>query len=406
MVNHQNVYNSVTQITEYILGSVSSEGSWGTTDYTDWGPIITVLNIEHLLKCGLSISEEWTIVKEDKTSHCSIEKCINYLSKIVRDDGSFGADFWDTCKLATLIVDNKLYDYFEYNKIHSYVMDFVTSGKLETQSTDYSQSAEWSGPGTYAACIQYLFLVGERNLANELLTKAIALQQKDGCFVGKKNKTGDNVIHPIWHTAQMLKVILKSSYGNDADKIDAIRHWMESVQGNNGEYDDFGQFVTYYTSYAALGFLELPTHPQPHTDLAIDFLLSKVRNGRVDDFGGTIMAVQVFDAYLGTNSVSSVYQSIQISHSKELLIENKELKEEIEDLSKIIEQYQEKYKDADIVISKKDAWKWGIWFGLITLVLGIIIPIIINVVLEIYVNSDIQNSITTITKGFCGMLIK
>ena len=96
MVNHQNVYTAVTQITEYILNSVSPEGSWGTTDYTDWGPIITVLNVEHLLKCGLSVNEEWTIIKDDKTSQCSIEKCIEYLSKIVHDDGSFGVDFWDT----------------------------------------------------------------------------------------------------------------------------------------------------------------------------------------------------------------------------------------------------------------------------------------------------------------------
>ena len=384
MLNHQNVYNAATQITEYILKSVSAEDSWGTTDYTDWGPIITVLNVENLLKCGISVNEGWTIVKGKDTTHCSIEKCINYLSNKVQCNGAFGADFWDTCKLATLIVEYNLHDYFEYNKIHAYIMDFVAGGGLEVQTTDYSQSAEWSGPGTYAACVQYLFLSGERDIANDILSKAIALQQIDGSFVGKKNRTGDNIIHPIRHTAQMLKVILKSNYGNDADKIEKIKHWMESVQGSSGEYDDFGQFITYYTAYAALAFLALPTYPQPHTDLAIDYLLSKVHDGKVDDFGGTVMAVQAFDAYLGANSVSSIYKTIQISHAEDLLIENKELKNNIEELSKTIEQYHEKYKDADIVFSKKDAWKWGIWFGLITLLLGVILPIIINVILEVF----------------------
>ncbi len=252
MATYQTVYNTVVEITEYILDSVSIEGSWGTIDYTDWGPIITALNVEHLLLCGIAIDDEWIVINGANTFHCSINTCLKYLSSKIHDNGSFGADFWDTCKLATIIIEHNLYDYFDYDKIHSYIIQFVNNGGLQVQANDYSQSAEWSGPGTYAACVYYLLCAGQRTLANSILSEAIAMQQGDGSFVGKKTRTGDNVIHPIWHTSQMLKVILKSSYHNNAEMVQKIYHWIESVQGSDGEYDDFGQFVTYITLHMPL----------------------------------------------------------------------------------------------------------------------------------------------------------
>lgn len=382
MTTHQTVYNAIVKITDYILNSVSEEGAWGTSDYTDWGPIITALNVEHLLLCGMSIDDEWTVTNGSNTFQCSIKRCLMYLSNIIHEDGSFGVDFWDTCKLATIIINQNLQDHFEYNKIHSYIINFVENGGLNVQANDYSQSAEWSGPGTYAACAHYLISSNERKLANSVLSEAIALQQSDGSFVGKKNRTGDNVIHPIWHTSQMLRVILNSSYNNNSDMIKKITHWIESVQGPNGEYDDFGQFVTYYTAYAALAFLALPQWPQPYTDYAINYLLKKSQTGKVDDFGGTIMAAQAFDAYLSATELADVYQSIQILHSKELQQENKYLKEQNTILTSKINEYDLKYKEADIILSKKDAWKLGIWFGLITLILGILVPVLINVAID------------------------
>lgn len=391
------VYNSVIGITKYMLNSVSQDGSWGTTDYTNWGPIITALNIEHLLICGVPVDEEWVVVNGTNTYNCSIKKCIEYLSSAIHENGSFGADFWDTCKLATIIIEQNLYEYFDYDKIHSYIIQFINNGGLEVKANDYSESVEWSGPGTYAACIYYLFCAGERDLANTMLSEAIILQQSDGSFVGKKTRTGDNVIHPIWHTAQMLKVILKSSYNNDAEMVQKITHWIESVQGLEGEYDDFGQFVTYYTAYAALAFLELPQRPQPYTDRSIDYLLRKCKNGKVDDFGGTIMSAQAFDAYIGANDLITVFQTIQVSRSKELLLENKQLKNDIKILSKRIDEYDAKYKDADIILSKKEVWKWGIWFGLITLILGIIVPILINVFISSFSYDSDRNSDSNIS---------
>ncbi len=392
MVTHQAVNNAVVEITQYMLNSVSQEGSWGTIDYTDWGPIISALNVEHLLHCGLSIEDTWTVQNDTNLYQCSIEKCLEYLSGQIHSDGSFGADFWDTCKLATIIVEQNLYSYFDYNKIHAYILQFIASGGLHTQADDYSQSAEWSGPGTYAACAYYLFCANEKDLANSVLSDAIALQQSDGSFVGKKTRTGDNVIHPIWHTAQMLRVILKSKYSNDADLVQKTTHWIESIQGDDGEYDDFGQFVTYYTAYAALAYLALPQRPQPHTDRSIGYLLRKTRNGKVDDFGGTIMTAQALSAYLNPNDLINVYQTIQISSAKKLLTENQQLKEEVKTLSAKIEEYDTKYKNADIVLSKKDAWKWGLWFGLITLILGIIVPILINLVVGVFSNKLNGNS--------------
>lgn len=380
MATHQAVFNATLKITQYMMNSVAQDGSWATVDYTDWGPIITALNVEHLLNCGMTIDDEWKITKEQNLYHCSIKHCIDYLSKNIKDNGSFGADFWDTCKLATLIVQHNLQNYFEYEKIHNYIIDFINTGGLEIQADDYSQSAEWSGPGTYAACAYYLLCINERTLADKVISDALAMQQSDGSFVGKKNRTGDNVINPIWHTAQMLRVILKSRYSNNAELIQKITRWIETVQGNDGEYDDFGQFVTYYTSYAALAFLDLPQRPQPYTERTIDYLLSKMKDGKVDDFGGTIMAAQAFSAYLGPNDLSSIFKEIEISCAKELIEENKELKNQNEHLKQLLSDLSKKYSDADIVLSKKDAWKFGLWFGVITLILGIIVPILINTI--------------------------
>lgn len=395
MATHRMVYDTVVKITNYILNSVSEEGTWGTSDYTDWGPIITALNVEHLLLCGMAVEDEWTVVNGSNTFHCSIKKCLKYLSNIIHEDGSFGVDFWDTCKLATIIIKQNLYDYFDYNKIHSYIINFVQNGGLQVQANDFSQSTEWSGPGTYAACAHYLLSSQERDLANSVLLEAIKLQQNDGSFVGKKTRTGDNVIHPIWHTSQMLRVILNSCYSNNSDMIQKITHWIESVQGPNGEYDDFGQFVTYYTAYAAIAFLSLPQWPQPYTDYTIDYLLRKSQNGKVDDFGGTIMAAQAFDTYLPDNDLATVYQTIQISRAKELLQENRYLKEKNTILTTQINEYDSKYKDADIVLSKKDAWKLGIWFGLITLILGLLVPVLINVSVDALKNKEEKSTAST-----------
>ncbi len=144
-----------------------------------------------------------------------------------------------------------------------------------------------------------------------------------------------------------------------------------------------------------MAFLESPQWSQPYTDRSIDYLIRKSQKGKVDDFGGTIMAAQVFDAYLNANDLIAVYQTIQISRSKELLLENKQLKKDVETLTIQIDEYDAKYKEADIILSKKDAWKLGIWFGLITLILGIIVPVLINLLVIKFIDDSSHNPIST-----------
>lgn len=377
MADHKQILDAVIETTQYMLNSVSEEGAWGVSDYSDWGPIITALIVEHLLLCGVPIDKEWTVINNSNTYQCSLKKCMNYLAGKIHDDGSFGADFWDTCKFAALIKEKHLEEYFEYEKVHSYIIQFVKGGGLRVQGDDYSQSAEWSGPGTYAACAHYLLRAGERDLADKVLSDAIAMQQSDGSFVGKKTRTGDNLIHPIWHTSQMLKTMLEfGSY--DEGRVKRIEDWIISVQCPDGQYDHFGQFITYYTAYAVLAYLALPKSPAPHTDLAIEYILKKSQNGKYDDFGGTIMAAQAFDAYLSEKVLKNVYQTIQISQANVLLLENNQLKDQTKALEEQVRAYDEKYKDADIILSKKDAWKLSVIFGTVTLILGLIVPVLIN----------------------------
>lgn len=399
MADYKKIKQAIIDITQYMLESVSPDGSWGTLDFTNWGPIITALNIEHLLRCGVPIDKEWSVSGGQGEYICSIRKSLQYLNQNVHENGSFGADFWDTCKLARIIKQYGLESFFDYEKIHSYIVEFVKTDGLLKQANDNSASGEWSGPGTYAACADYLLISDQPNdhsLAKAIIDEALKLQQANGSFTGKKKKTGDNVIHPVWHTAQMLMVLVKSSYQYDEGLINSIANWIIDVQGDSGEYGDFGQYVSYYTGYAILAFQALPCVPRINLEKALEFMLNRVQGGKVDDFGGTVMAVEAFDSYIKQNDLQDIYHIIQVEKNELLLADNLRLEHEILTLSEELQTFKDKYKDADIVLSKKEVWKLGIWISTVILILGIIFPIIVNIIIDSIQNKMIQESTQTI----------
>ena len=381
MFRYQDILDAEIEITRCLLNTVSNDGSWGTADFSDWGPIITVLAVEHLLRCGYTIDDEW-VSDAIASERFSIRKSIHYITEKIHEDGSFGADFWDTCRFGCVIIEQKLQSFVEYHKVHNYIVDYVKSGKLQTLSNQVGSHSDWSGPGTYAVCAKFLFLAGDRDLGNEVLSEAIKMQQHNGCFTGKKTKTGDYKIHPIWHTAQMLMVLMKTPYANNGELIDRIVQWIELAQSDNGEYDDFGQIGIYYTAYAILAMQCIPSQPSAHLDAAVLFLLSQNRNGKYGDCGGTVMVADAFGHLLQPNDLSSISASIRMSDAKSIWEENKTLRSEIENLKKENDELENKLSSADIILSKKDAWKLGIWVAIIIFLLGIIAPIIINVVTD------------------------
>lgn len=379
MIPYQEVLNAEIEITKFLLQTVSSDGSWATADFSDWGPVITVLAVEHLLRCGVTLEDEW-VLESDSSSRFSLRKSIEYLNKNIHEDGSFGADFWDTCRFGCVIIEQNLKEFFPYQAIHDYIVDFAKSDKLQKLSSEIGPSSDWSGPGTFAMCANFLFLSDDRDLGNEVLTEALKMKQSNGCFTGKKNKTGDNKIHPIWHTAQMLMALMKSSFANNEELINCIISWIEQAEGENGEYDDFGQVSIYYTSYAVLAMQSIPSQPSSHLEAAIRFLLSQNRKGKYGDCGGSVMVADALRRQLQPNDLSSIFSFIRMSDAKMIWEKNIDLQRQIDEFKEKITEYERKYSGADIVLSKKDVWIIGIWITVVVLLLGIIAPIIINIV--------------------------
>lgn len=379
-ISYQAILDANIRITTHLLSNTSLTNTWGNNDNNEWEPIITALMVEHLLDCGFSVEDEWL----SKDIYCSVKDCIDYLDSNVHSDGSFGADFWDTCRLATIIIEHDLCNYFDYEKIKRYIIDYINDGKLTVNNKDMSHATDWSGPGTYAVCAQYLFNSGEKDLAKKVITEAIDLQHNDGSFTGKKSLTGDNVIHPVWHTAQMYQTMLKMGVGNN-DQLNSIISWIESVMEADGGYGILPGYSAYYTSYAAMAFQNSPVRRNYPREKTYQYLLEHELNSEIESDGGSVMALLAFDLFLGKDQISTIRERIELDNLKKLRLANNqlinqvnELKNTIKSLSQTVDSYEKKYKDADIILSKRD----GFWISIIITLIGIIFPVIVNLIIE------------------------
>jgi len=379
-INHQQVYNKTISITKSLMQSISVNEAWGASDFNEWEPIITALVVQHFIKCGFPIDEEW--LSNGQTN--SIRKCLDYLRKNVRSDGAFGADFWDSCRFASVIVENNLEKYFPFDEIKKYILEYARSSKMKMITVDETHASDWSGPGTYAACIHFLFCIDENDLAEKLLSEVLDNMQSDGSFIGKRSRTGDSIIHPVWHTAQVLRVILESKHSADKELISKIASWIESVMGNDGGFGAMPQYSIYYTSYAAMAFKSMPEPLFHALDKTYNYLILHEHDGEVESDGGSVMALEAFDLYLGLSETHFIHQNLELEKISELRSENNALRDQIEKLQQKVKDYEEKYKDADVILSKKEAWKFGIIISILILVFGIVAPVVINVLSSLF----------------------
>lgn len=375
MVNYNDIENDLIKVTKGILNSVSKEGIWGSQDHTDWGPIITVLTIDYLLSCQMDIGEEWTVNTSNESFNCSIEKCLKYLNEQINSDGSFGADFWDVCKLGELILKYNLKDYFDnYSLLEIYISSFLAEDKLSSDATD------WSGVGMYVAALDYLVLAGDLKKVQALYDTIIIQVHPEGFFFGKKNKLNSYIIHPIWHTAQLIRFMCKNKTYFNQEIYNKVFDWMCNVQGNNGEFEYFNIFTYYYTCYAIIAFSYYKKNDF-YINKALNYIHDSISpNGIVGDSGGTIMTALAFGDLLDKDNLNSVLQHSMYEHQIILTDVLLNYKDRIRELETELLNYKDKEDSTELRFSKKDVWKFGVLltvFGIFVTVVPAIIPLII-----------------------------
>lgn len=87
-----------------LINSISDEGYW--KDFDDsWSPIISAFALDLLLHAGLRPEDEWYVYRNE-IKIFKLVQVINYLNSRINEEGFFGTDFWDSCKLAHTIVEH------------------------------------------------------------------------------------------------------------------------------------------------------------------------------------------------------------------------------------------------------------------------------------------------------------
>lgn len=371
----------IYKVLSYILDSVSEDGSWGTADFEDWAPIITVLTVDLLLSVGIDPNMKWIVDRGVQTFECSLSLSIHqYIDNNIREDGSFGEDFWDACKLGALLNKYSFHDRFTRSeKLGRYIIDAVERDEYR------AKDKTWCGPGYYAAAVDYLDGIGKTDLATTIYNELVACQCHDGSFRGPVGIDGNEVVHPVWHTSQALITFLRRQVSEKDQKILKILEWIKSAQDDSGCFKAFSRYGIYYTAYAVLGLSALSNPPLDILQKSIDWLVSNISpTGKVADGGGTLMtalalrAVEKSDLSFQVSIVELRRLTTLEGRCKVLENDNAKLKEHNNRLTADIGEYREKYKNADFVLTKADVFKFSIMIAVLVLVLGIIVPLLIT----------------------------
>jgi hypothetical protein len=211
-----------------------------------------------------------------------------------------------------------------------------------------------------AAAITYLDLLGKRAESDSLLQRLIAAQAADGSWKGVIGPDGHPVVSPVWHTAQVVLVLARSDRTVHRERIKNAIDWLRSTQDQSGSWPGVQQYLIYFTSYAILALLQAETRERQAVERAVHYLKSRMgTDGKCSDLGGTLMCAIALREVVG----DQFEHELTLMHY--LLARNsvfraeaaegalQKCKEEQSVLVERVQFYEEKYKDADLVITKK-----------------------------------------------------
>lgn len=354
---------TLRKLFNFLLESVSEDGHWHDFDES-WNPIITTVTCELLLNAGVKLNYKWYILRE-QYKPITIGKSLQYLNGQIREDGTFGTDLWDSIRLAKLIASNELKSYFtNYDKLHQYICNSLEKDEFITSES------EWRGPAFYACAVDYLDLIKLDEISKKNLDKLLYHQQSDGCWTGVKSKEGQPLLSPVWHTSQAIATLRKKDSEKYKKEIDRAVTWLVDKQENNGSWPAVRQYEIYFTSYAILALINLPSAKNV-IDKAVCYIKSKIdSSGKCSDLGGTLMcAIAFWEIYKDRIEKNMTFMEFLLA-SKTLDVTN-QLENQINELGNIskaqadtINSYKDKYKNAEVVLTKTQAYILAIFLAL------------------------------------------
>lgn len=346
-------FESLSRSLSCLLESVGQDKYW--VDFQeDWGPIISCLTSQLLMECGLEPETPWYI-KRPGYIRCTLQDTFVWLNSQIRDDGTFGTDFWDAARLGVVIEQRNLFFYFPRAvKLRASLLEIVDLQQIN------STESIWRGPGFLAAAIDYLDQINASKQAETLSQHLISLQRPEGYWQGVVTPAGHHVISPIWHTAQAVITLARRSGQTHRNQIKEAIEWIKATQERDGCWSAVQQYIIYFTAYALMA-LRRDTRPdQEAVNSGIDYLKRRMTDdGKCGDLGGTLMCGIALRDLMGEMTAFGLTltdyalarRSLDRTKLSEELLQERE--QECRKLSTELQQLRDKYKDADMVLSKQ-----------------------------------------------------
>lgn len=326
LLSDNDCVHTLKQILSFLLKSVSEDGSWRDINVERWNPMITTVAVDVLLQSGLKSDEIWSAEDSDHKS-CSLRKSYEYLNSNIRDDGSFGTDFWDACRLGEVILKHDLKSFFpSFEKLNSYLIKRILENSI------FGDTSEWEGPGFIAIALEYLDL-NQMLEESEVFTKIlIEKQNPEGSWVGITRNTGYPIISPVWHTSQAVSYLCRKDPQKYQANIDKAVMWLLSIQELNGTWAGIHYFQTYYTSYAIIALCDAQIYDLSRINVATKFLKTQMESPKQClDPCGIVLCAYAFIKKLKLSSfdIHSIIENIMYSQNLERV---EELQQEIQSL--------------------------------------------------------------------------
>ncbi len=290
--NSQALIRSLQRIFE----SVAHGGKWG--DYQEsWDPVITAMVVDLLMNCGLTADSAWYVEGETISRH-ALSQSLEYLDSCIRDDGSFGTDFWDATRLALTTTKHGLSSSLPRFELLMARLINVTSNDEFINS-----ESEWAGPGFVASALDLFRVAGHSDKMKHLQQKLLDLQNANGFWQGRTDIEGHPVISPVWHTAQSVLSLATVEEPAFISAVSNAANWLIQSQEADGCWPSVNQYRIYFTSYAAIALVSTqhgrPTVRKP-IERAIDYLKARMdETGKCSDLGGTLMCAMALRAVVG-----------------------------------------------------------------------------------------------------------
>ncbi|MFH1679118.1 MAG: hypothetical protein ABIH26_00570 [Candidatus Eisenbacteria bacterium] len=291
------------------------------------------------------------------------------MNNAIRPDGQFGTDYWDAARLGIAIEHHALHPYFpSYPSLAAYLRGGCGPDLLD------AGTASWRGPGFHAIAAEYLLAIGEKKRAEEILDRLVERQEPNGDWVGEP------AISPVWHGAQCVLAMVHANPERYRDGITRGCERIASTQLPAGNWQAIQQYVIYFTSYAILALVCDRARYGKAVDSALTYLKSRMSpDGKCSDLGGTLMCALALESATRAERpgdpplVDIIMAEKALDRVEAVSAENDRLRAEYVRIGKRLTWYEQKYRDADVVLTKKEAFLVTV-AALVVTVLGAVVP--------------------------------